>query len=72
MNAAAVRLFISRRFIDHDGSRRAVADGHVERPQDTEQAATDDALIAGLAPLREWIGVEAEKSACQQEGGSDD
>lgn len=47
MNAAAVRLFIQRRFVPVDGKRQAIADGHVER-QDAEARAADDRLAADL------------------------
>ena len=42
-------FFIARReAIPHDGSRRIVADGHVER-RDAEARAADDRLAADLA-----------------------
>jgi hypothetical protein len=43
------RLFIARRDrIPHDGTRRLIAGGRVER-QDAEAVPEDDPLIAGLA-----------------------
>lgn len=59
MTGSLVRLFIERRWVPHDGSRHAIADGHVER-QDGEASTDCYALLGELG------------AALEQEGGSDD
>lgn len=57
-------LFIARRFIPHDGTRRVIADGRVERAGKDAAALDDDDLMAELgAALREVPGEDMARDA---------
>lgn len=59
MTGSLVRLFIERRWVPHDGTRRAIADGHVER-QDEAASTSGYALLGELgAALDEKGGGDA-------------
>ena len=78
MTSPSAGLFIERRFIPNDGTRRVIADGHVKRQGDAGACQADDALLADLGQAMppvpgEHLAVEAGREAWsrhQQRGGA--
>ena len=54
MTRFVASLFIERRFIPNDGSRRVIADGHVERQEDAEESAAEGAEAVRRAGREAW------------------